>query len=94
MTKRVFYAFILLFFLGACSNFRKIQKSDDLQGKYNAAIKYYEKNDFYKAGVLFEELIPLLKGQEMAEKAQFYYANCQYKQPELHNEFFLLQKVR
>jgi outer membrane protein assembly factor BamD len=66
--------------LGSCSKFHKIQKSDDVDKKYAAALEYYEKKDFYRASILLEELIPILKGRVEAEKAQFYYANCHFNQ--------------
>ena len=64
----------------ACSKFRKIQKSEDWEVKYKAAMDYYEKEDYYKAGVLFEELLPILRGSKEAEKASYYYAYSQYHQ--------------
>ena len=41
---------------------------------------YYEKEDYYKAGVLFEDLLPILRGSKEAEKASYYYAYSQYHQ--------------
>ncbi|OGX80896.1 outer membrane protein assembly factor BamD [Hymenobacter lapidarius] len=67
--------------LGACSNnYQRLLKSTDVNKKYEAAIAYYEKGDFFRAGTLLEDLIPLLKGRPEAEKAQFYFANTNYKQ--------------
>ena len=65
-------------FLGACSKFQQIQKSGSLVEKYDAAVKYYTEGDFYRAGLLFEELVPLLRGRSEGEQAEFYYAYCQY----------------
>lgn len=70
----------LVFVLSSCSEFRKIQKSTDWEKKYEAAIKYYENQDYYKASVLFEELLPVLKGSQRAEMANFYYAYSHYYQ--------------
>src|SRR5690606_31832086 len=73
----------LLLASSSCSKFRKIQKSDDWKVKYDAAINYYErgeKGDYYKASVLFEEVLPLIRGSKEAEKAQFYYAYAHYYQ--------------
>lgn len=64
----------------SCSGYQKLLKSTDVNKKYEAAIQYYEKEDFFKAGTLLEELIPLLKGRPEAEKAQFYFANTNYRQ--------------
>jgi len=64
----------------SCSKFRKIQKSDDWKVKYDAAFEYYEEKDYYKAKILFEEILPIIKGTKEAEKAQFYYAYTHFYQ--------------
>ena len=49
--------FVLLFsalLLGSCSGYQKLLKSTDVNKKYEAAIQYYEKGDFFKAGTLLE----------------------------------------
>jgi len=66
--------------LGSCSGYQKLLKSNDVNKKYEAAIKYYEEGDYFKAGTLLEELQPLLKGRPEAEKAQFFFANTNFKQ--------------
>jgi outer membrane protein assembly factor BamD len=76
---------ILLSFLASCTEFRKLQKSSDWEKKYEAAIKYYENEDYYRAGVLFEELLPILRGSQRAEMAHFYYAYSNF-----HQEQFIL----
>jgi outer membrane protein assembly factor BamD len=63
----------------SCSNFRKIEKSQDWRVKYDAALKYYNsKKDYYKASVLFEQIIPIVRGLPEGEKVQFNLAYCQY----------------
>ena len=66
--------------LGSCSSFSKLQKSGTDAEKYKGAIQYYKKGEWYRAGLLFEELIPVLKGSTESEMAQFYYAYTQYQQ--------------
>ena len=67
--------------LGSCTNgYQRLLKSTDVNKKYEAAVQYYDKGDFFRAGTLLEDLIPLLKGRPEAEKAQFYFANTNYKQ--------------
>lgn len=66
--------------LGACTGYQKLLKSSDVNKKYEAAIQYYEKGDYFKAGTLLEDLLPLLKGRPEAEKAQFYFANTNFRQ--------------
>ena len=62
----------------SCSDFRKIQKSSDWQVKYDAALEYYEDKDYYRAIVLLEEVLPIIRGTKTAEDAQYYYAYAHY----------------
>lgn len=64
--------------LPACK-FQRVLKSDDNEIKYNAAMKYYDKKDFYHALQLFEELVSVYKGSNRAEKMYFYFAKCYYE---------------
>lgn len=75
----VLFALILVL-AGSCSKFRQIQKSDDWKLKYEAAIKYYEKKDYYRATLLFDEILPIVRGSEESEKIQYYYAYCHFHQ--------------
>lgn len=70
---------ILIFALFSCSKYQKILKSNDPEAKYNAALQYFEKGDYYRAFPLFEDLINIYKGTLKAEKIYFYYAYCYYK---------------
>lgn len=78
--KKLLIAFIVLLSFSACSKFSKIQKSENVQERYNAALKYYENKDYYRAGVLFEDLVPLIKGTKEAETTQLNYGYCQFYQ--------------
>jgi outer membrane protein assembly factor BamD len=70
---------ILALSLGACHReFTKLQKNGTTEQKYNAALKYYKGADYYRANLLFDEIIPLLKGDSTAEKSQFYNAYCSF----------------
>ncbi|RNI29503.1 outer membrane protein assembly factor BamD [Rufibacter immobilis] len=83
MTRRILaYLPILLtvVLLSACGKYNKILKSDDVDKKYAAALAYYEKEEYDKAGALLEDLMPLLKGRSEYEQANFLYANTKYHQ--------------
>lgn len=41
---------------------------------------YYNKEDFYKAGMIFENISPSALGRPQMEDIKFYYAYCQYNQ--------------
>lgn len=79
MFKNICLALTVALLFG-CSEFRKIQKSNDADLKYEAAINYYEAEDYYRASILFEEVLPLIIGSEKAEKAQFLFAYSHFKQ--------------
>jgi len=64
----------------SCSDFRKIEKSQDWRVKYEAGLNYYNKKDYYRASVLFEQILPIVRGLPEGEKVQFYLAYCQFNQ--------------
>jgi outer membrane protein assembly factor BamD len=64
----------------SCSKFKKIQKSDDWEVKHKAALEYYENEDYYRASVLFEEILPIMRGRPEAELVQFYFAYSHFFQ--------------
>ena len=79
----VFCLLLASLFFGSCAGtggYQKLLKSTDVNKKYAAAIAYYDKGDYFRAGALLEDLIPLLKGRPEAEKAQFYFANTNFRQ--------------
>ena len=66
--------------LSSCSKFRKIQKSEDWRLKYDAAMEYYEQEKYYKANILFDQILPIIRGTKEAEKANFYYSYTYFYQ--------------
>jgi outer membrane protein assembly factor BamD len=77
---KVISIFLAALLIASCSKFRQIQKSNDWELKYRSAMDFYEKKDYYKASVLLEELLPIIRGRPEAEKAQFYFAYSYYFQ--------------
>jgi outer membrane protein assembly factor BamD len=73
-----FSGICLVLVLGSCSKFRKIEKSQDWRVKYDAGLNYYSKKDYYRASVLFEQILPIVRGLPEGEKVQFYLAYCQF----------------
>jgi outer membrane protein assembly factor BamD len=72
--------FGLLLLASGCSNFQKLLKSNDVSKKYEAALEYQKKEDYYRASQLFDQVTPLLAGTDKAENAQFYQAQSHYMQ--------------
>jgi outer membrane protein assembly factor BamD len=73
-----FYLFLVVVIASSCGNFRKIEKSLDWRVKYEAALNYYDKKEYYKASVLFEQILPIVRGLPEGERVQFNLAYCQY----------------
>ncbi len=89
---RIAICFISLLLIGfSCgtftlrSKFRRIEKSTDWRVKYDAALNYFNKEKYFKASVLFEQILPIVRGLPEGEKVQFTQAYCQF-----HLKFFLL----
>jgi outer membrane protein assembly factor BamD len=80
--KPVFLPILLgvIILASSCSSHQKYLKNPDNEVKYAAAMDYFEKNDYYRALQLFQQLINFYKGTKKAEKLQYYYAYCHYKQ--------------
>lgn len=77
---QLFVLFVLALSILGCSKFRRIQRSGDWNIKYEAAIKYYEEEDYNKAILLLEEVLPIIRGTEEAELGNFYFAYAYYHQ--------------
>ncbi|MFN3840657.1 MAG: outer membrane protein assembly factor BamD [Cyclobacteriaceae bacterium] len=80
---RITAVFLVVFIvlLGtSCGKFRKIEKNPDWRVKYEASMNYFAKKDYYRASVLLEQIMPVIRGLPEAEKGQFTLAYCQYYQ--------------
>jgi len=80
LMRRFLAFFAVLAALSACSKFRKIEKNPDWRVKYEASLSYFAKKDYYRASILLEQIMPIIRGLPEAEKAQFNLAYCQYYQ--------------
>ena len=76
--RRVFTLAFFVFLSVSCTEYRKLQKSNDWRAKYDGAMRYYEAGDYFRAITLFEEVLPVTRGKAEGEKAQFYYAYAHY----------------
>jgi outer membrane protein assembly factor BamD len=70
----LFWTLVTLLIMTACNKFGRLQKHGTPDEKLKAAIEYYNKKDYYKAGVLLDDVVPLLKGRQGAEDAMYYHA--------------------
>jgi len=65
--------------LSACGPFAKLEKSTNWEELYNGANKYYQEGEYNKAIILYEKVLPVIKGSEKAEMAEYNYADCHFK---------------
>lgn len=81
-----FFAVVLMVILiSSCSKFRRIEKSEDWRVKYEAGLGYFAKKDYYRSSLLFEQILPIVRGLPEGEKVEFDLAYCQY-----HQKMYLL----
>ena len=78
--KKTLFIGILLGVLGltSCSKFTRLQKENDLDKKYEGALDYYDEEEYLKASILLEELIPLVRGTAKSENVLYYHAKATY----------------
>ena len=62
----------------SCSKFQHALKSNDMNLKYESAEKYYQKEDYYRALQLLEELMTVYRGTSRGEQVYYYYAYSNY----------------
>jgi len=72
--KYLLIIFFVLTSIFSCSKYQKVLKSDDVNYKYDQAVKYYNNAEFNKALPIFNELIPIFKGTLKAEEIAYYFA--------------------
>ncbi|MEP0986539.1 outer membrane protein assembly factor BamD [Ekhidna sp.] len=77
---RILFLLILAVTIVGCSKFRKIQKSGDWKVKYEAALEYYENEDYHRTIILLEDILPIIRGTAEAELGNFYLAYSYYYQ--------------
>lgn len=73
-----FFTLALSLLFTQCSEYNKALKSQDVRVKYDAAVKYYNNGDCFKALPLLEECIGLSRGSQLAEDVYYYYAKTHF----------------
>lgn len=80
LSYKVILLVLSVLFLDGCSKFRSIERSEDWRVKYDAALSYYEKKDYYRSSILFEQIQPIVRGLPEGEKVEFYLGYCRYNE--------------
>ena len=79
-------------FLGSCSEYNKILKSNDYELKYTKAVEYYNEGEYYKSLPLFEELMSFFKMTDKGEDVYYYYAQNQYAVKEFYQAAYYFKR--
>ena len=74
-----FYFFLLLFTLFSCSDYRKIVKGDDYQLKFELSNNLYDKSEFDRCIILFEQVYQHSPKSPEGELSYFRLANSYFK---------------
>lgn len=70
---------LVLAVVAACGPFNKLEKSTNWEELFNGANRYYQEGEYNKAIILYDKVLPVIKGSEKAEMAEYNYANCHFK---------------
>lgn len=83
MSRYLLLAIIPIILL-ACSDYNRALKSTDKDYKLEKADHYFQKEDYLKALAIYEECIPLCRGQACGEEVYWRYAFCHYGIEDFH----------
>ena len=78
--KEIIILLSVIALFSSCSSYQKVLKKGSFDDKFNAGMDYYNKKDYYKAGMIFEAISASCLGKPQMEDIKFYYAYCQYHQ--------------
>lgn len=81
MRKSTFYILLPLItmVLASCGEFYKLEKSTNWDELYEAANRYYQNEDYNKAIILYDKVLPVIRGSEKSELAEFNYAYAHFR---------------
>lgn len=77
-TQSLLFLSVILVFT-SCGPFNKLEKSTNWEELYKGANDYYQAGEFNKAIILYDKVLPVIRGSEKAELADYNYANCHFK---------------
>lgn len=70
---------VVILAVSSCGPFNKLEKSTNWEEIYAGANKYYQAGEYNKAIILYDKVLPVIRGSEKAELADYNYANCHFK---------------
>jgi len=77
--KKLLAVIALVVLFSSCSDYQKALKSDDVEVKFAAGTKQFDKGKYSKAIRIFEQIAPAFKGKPQAEQMFYMFAESYYK---------------
>lgn len=77
---RLIFALVMVLSLVSCNSFNKVMKSPDKAFRLEKAKEYFANEDYEKAKILIEDLIPLYRGTAVNEDLYYMYGYTYYYQ--------------
>ncbi len=96
MLKKTKYSILIILIsilASSCSEYQKVLRSDDPEKKYEKAIEYYQKGDYFRSMQLFDELVIIYRGTSKVEKIYYYYAYSYYGQGDYYMAAYHFQNL-
>jgi outer membrane protein assembly factor BamD len=79
MRAQTIFILLIILVLNSCGPFNKLEKSTNWEELYEGANNYYQAGEYNKAIILYDKVLPVIRGSEKAEVADYNYANCHFK---------------
>ena len=77
MSKFYIIGFLSIFFI-TCTPLGKALRTSSIDEKYDIAMNFYKNEEYSKAILVLNDVLPLLAGDKRGEQANFYYAYAHY----------------
>jgi outer membrane protein assembly factor BamD len=78
-TPLIILTIVLILGSSSCTPFYKLEKSSNWDEIYTAANQYYSNGDYSKSIILYDKVLPVIRGSEKAELADFNYAYAHFR---------------
>lgn len=71
--------FLSLLFVGSCTDYNQVVKTQDYEYKYEAAKQYYAEGQYNRAALLIQDVLSVLKGTDQGEESLYLLGMCNMK---------------
>lgn len=80
--------------MGGCGSYSKVLKTGDREQMYQAALRYYDDQKYYKVISLADEILPRYYGSEREDSIAYLAASSNYKLGNFHTSSVLCDNFR